>query len=209
MSYYPGDDPDVAQPWFLKKTTWFIAAVVFCLLVLGFGIFTYIGMKKVPEIGGGLTIEADPDTRIYVGDNQVGTTKVTFTWEELFGDKWHNAIAVELATPTTAVTLEQLSGPGAVQLEAQGLGGGSMGLRGLTVGGSGFRYLIRRASGELDQVMGVIIDWAPANERSRRYLLPVRLRKGEGASTVYFNHSGSGSSSGGGSGKRIVKAFGQ
>ncbi len=138
MSYYAGDDPDVAQPWFLRKTTWIIAAVVFCLLALGLGIFTYLGMSRIPEIGGGVTIEADPDTKIYMGDNQVGTTKVTFTWEELFGDKWHNAMAVEMTTPTTAVTPEMVSGEGAVQLELQGLGGGSLGLRGLTVGGSGY-----------------------------------------------------------------------
>src|SRR5713101_4886660 len=207
MSYYPGDDPDVVQPWFLRKRTWIIAAVLFCLVVIGLGIFTYLGMKRIPDVGGGLTIEADPDTKIYIGDKLAGTTKVSFTWEELFGDKQHKGIAVELLNTSTALTPEMVSGEGAVQLEAQGLGGGSLGLTGLTVGDSGFRYLIRRGDGKLDEVMGIIIDWARDNHPPRRYLLPLRLRKGEGASTVFSNHSGSGSSSGGGPG--FVKAFGQ
>jgi hypothetical protein len=143
MSYYPGDDPDLAQPWFLKKRTWIIAAFVFCLLVMGLAIFTYIGMKKVPDIGGGVTIEADPDTKIYMGDNQVGTFKVSFTWEELFGDTQHKAIAVELPNTSTPMSPEMLSGQFAVQLHAQSLGGGGSGTAGLMVSSSGFRYLIR------------------------------------------------------------------
>lgn len=206
MSYYAGDDPDVTQPWFLKKRTWIVAAVVFCLLVLGLGIYTYFGMKKIPEVGGGVTIEADPDTKIYLGHKLVGSTKVSLTWDELFGDKEHEAMAMELLNPSTSLTPELVSGEGAVQLETQGLGGGSSG--GLTVRESGFRYLTRRADGKLDEVIGIIIDLAPANERPRRFLLALRLRKGEGpSSTVFSNFSGSLRSSSGRPG--FMKAFGQ
>jgi len=57
--------------------------------------------------------------------------------------------------------------------------------------------------------MSILIDWAAANERPRRYLLPVRLRKGEGASTVFycFHSTGSGSSSG--SSPEFMKVFGR
>jgi hypothetical protein len=208
MSYYAGDDPDVVQPWFLRKKTWIIAAVVFGFLAIGFFIFTYIGLKKVPDVGGGVTIEADPDTKIYVGENWVGTTQVSFTWDELFGDKRQNAMAEELSNSTNSVTPEQVSGPGAVVLDSQPLSGGGTGAGGLMVTVSGFRYLIRRSDGDLDQVAGIVIDWAPANERSRRFLLPVRLRKGEKDSTVFFNQSGSSSSASGG-GPGFVKIFGQ
>jgi len=181
MSYYcPGDDPDVVQPWFLRKKTWIIAGIVIVVLVVGLGIYSYLGMKKVPEVGGGLTLEADPDTKIYVGENWVGTTQVTLTWDELLGDNSHKPMAEELSNPGTPVTAEQVSGPGAVVLDSQTIGGGGSGTSGLMVTSSGFRYLIRRANAELDQVTAIVIDWAPANGRPRRFLLPVRLRKGEG-----------------------------
>jgi hypothetical protein len=143
MSYHAGDDPDVAKPWFMRKTVWIIAAIAFCLLVLGLGIFTYVGMKRIPEIGGGITIEADPDTRIYVGEKLVGTTQVSFSWEELFGDTQHQPLAVELPFPAGAVTPELVSGPGAVVLESQALGGGGTGINALTMMTSGDKYLIR------------------------------------------------------------------
>src|ERR1700687_261894 len=104
MSYHAGDDPDVVQPWFLRKTTWIIAAVVFFLLAAGVGILTYVNWRKIPEIGGGLTLEADPNTSIYIGDKLVGTARVTFTWEELFGDDKLKPIALELHFPAGAGT---------------------------------------------------------------------------------------------------------
>src|SRR5713226_4924357 len=119
MSYYAGDDPDVAKPWFMRKTVWIAAAIIFCLLVLGLGVFTYLGMTRIPEIGGGITIEADPDTRIYVGDKLVGTNQVSFSWEELFGDEKHEPIAVELVNPASALTNEQVRDPGSVLLDSQ------------------------------------------------------------------------------------------
>jgi hypothetical protein len=207
MSYYAGDDPDVPKPWFLRKTNWIIAAIFFSLLALGVLIFISVGIKRIPEIGGGVTIEADPDTKIYVGENWLGTTRVSFTWEELFGDQWHNPIAVELADPAALVTAEMVSGPGAKILDSQGGGGAGSSLGGIMVSGTCSKYIIRRAEGDLDQVMALVIDWAPPNEPVRRYMLPVRLRKGAGESTVYFDEAGTSSSSGSGPG--FVKAFGQ
>jgi hypothetical protein len=205
--FYPAtDDPDVPQPWFLRKGVWIIAAVVFCLLAAGWGILTYVGWSNIPEIGGGLTIEADPDARIYIGDKLVGTTQVTFTWGELFGDERHMPIAVELSFPAGAVTPELVSGPGAMVLESQALGGGGTGINALMMMASGDRYLIRRANGSLDQVMAIMIDWTPTNEQPHRYLLPVRLRNGPRASNVYYTPS-SGTSASGGPG--FMKAFGR
>src|SRR5216683_1179525 len=83
MSYHAEAYEDYDRPWFLKKSLWIIAAVILCLLAAGVGIFTYVGLNKIPDVGGGLTIEADPDTRIYIADKLVATTNVTFTWEEL------------------------------------------------------------------------------------------------------------------------------
>jgi hypothetical protein len=208
MSYYAGDDPDVAKPWFMRKTVWIAAAIICFLLVLGLGIFTYVGMKRIPEIGGGITIEADPDTRIYMGDKLVGTAQVSFTWEELFGDEKHEPMVVELADPARGLTNEQVIDPaGSELLDSQQLSGGSSGVAGITVGSLGNRLLIRRANGELDEVFVIVINWARLNDPPRHYLLPIRVRKRERDSSVFFNHSGSSSSSGAGPG--FMKAFGR
>src|SRR6266852_6262514 len=119
MSYYAGDDPDVPKPWFMKKTVWIIGAVVFLILAAGTISFIIVGMRKVPEIGGGITIEADPDTRIYIGNKFVGTTQVSFTWEELFGDEKHEPMAVYLAWPPAQVTPEMVAEKGVTVLESQ------------------------------------------------------------------------------------------
>jgi hypothetical protein len=206
MSYHPGDDPDVPKPWFMKKTVWIIAAIVFLFLGAGTVSLIIAGMRKVPEIGGGVTIEADPDTRIYIGDKFVGTTQVSLTWEEIFGDEKHEAVAVEqpMGDP---VMPDTLGGPGCTILEQQSIGGGGSGVTGLMVSGSGNTYLLRRADGSLDEMTAIIIDWTQANYPPRRFMLPVRLRKGQGGLTVYFNQSGTGSSTRGGSG--VAKIFGQ
>jgi hypothetical protein len=204
MSYHADDYQDLDKPWFLKKNPWIIAAVVFCLLAAGVGIFTYVGLSKIPDVGGGLTIEADPGTRIYIGDKQVGTTNLTFTWAELFGDERHKPVAIELPDPGAKVTPELLSGGGAKALDSQGLGRSSM--TAVTV--SGDKYTIQRTDGALDEVFTHVIDWAPPNQAPRRFLVPVRVRKGTGASTAYFYEIGSGYS-GSGDGPGFVKAFGK
>src|SRR5205823_14362366 len=110
-------------------------------------------------------------------------------------------------SPSSAVTAEMVSGPGATILESQGGPGGAMGLATINVGNSGFWYLIRQEDGQLDKVEAIIIDWSPANEPPRRYLLPLRLRKGSGSSTEFFSLTGSASSTSGGPG--FMKAFGR
>jgi hypothetical protein len=206
MSYHPVDDPDVSRPWFMKKTVWIIGAVVFLVLTAGTISLIIVGMRKVPEIGGEVTIETDPDTRIYIGDKLVGTTQVSFTWEEFFGDEKHDAMAVELPVGPP-LTPNALVEPGSTILEMQSLSGGGSGVSGLMITGSGHTCLLRRADGQLDQVAAIVIDWAQANQPPRRFLLPVRLRKGKGESTVFFSQSGSGSSTRGGPG--ATKLFGQ
>jgi hypothetical protein len=205
MSYHAVDDPDVPKPWFMKKTVWIVGAVVFLVLAGGTISLIIVGMRKVPEIGGGVTIEADPDTKIYIGDKLVGTTQVSFAWDEFFGDEKHEAMAVELPVGPP-LTPNALVEPGSTILEMQSLSGGGSGGSGL-ITGSGHTYLLRRADGQLDQVTAMVIDWAQVNQPPRHFLLTVRLRKGNGESTVFFNQSGSGSSTRVGSG--MAKLFGQ
>src|SRR5437899_10644506 len=104
MSYHAEAYEDYDRPRFRKKSLWIIAAGMLCLVAAGVGISAYVGLRKIPEIGGGVTIEADPDTKIYLGDKLVGTSQVSYTWEELFGDEMHKPSAVALSSPVSFAT---------------------------------------------------------------------------------------------------------
>jgi hypothetical protein len=205
MSYHAAEDPDVRLPWFQKKSVLIIAAAVLCLLAAGVGFLTYTGARNIPDISGELTIEADPDTRIYIGDKLVGTTKATLTWAELFGDETHEPLAMKLpnaagAIPPNsseggmlssdvAVPPESLGGRGAKALLSENLSGYQIPPFGKI---SGTREWIRRADGALDYI--IVIEWTQNNRPAECFVLPVRVRKGAGASAIYFNESGSGMS---------------
>jgi hypothetical protein len=200
MSYHAADDPDVPLPWFQKKSTLMIAAAVLCLLAAGVGIFSYVRMSKIPDIGGNLTIEADPDTRIYIGDKLVGTTNATFTWAELFGDEKHQPLAVEMPAPGIAVTPDAISDSGAKFLLSETSSSG--GVREATY--SSEKHLIRRSDGALDHVFVIIVDCYL--DRPRRYLVPIRVRKGD-PPVAYFSEGGSSMSVSSMPG--FIKAFGR
>ncbi len=197
MSIPSEEHPVVERRWFRQKSVGMIRRLVVLLLGAGLVVFIFVWFGREVEVGGGLIIEADPDTRIYIGEKLLGTTQVTLAWAELIGDGRHKPLAIELSSPASSVTAEMLSGPGATVLEIQEAryGGWS------TVSASPFGYLIRRADGQLDEVVAIIINWQPVMHRlpvmetlrPRRYLLPVRLRNGSGKITVFVNPRGSGS----------------
>jgi hypothetical protein len=187
MSHSTQEHQNVEKQRIRKKWRWIIAAIA--LLVLGAVLIINSGWSPIPDVGGGLIIDADPDTRIYVGDKLVGTTSVAFSWRELFGDERHSGIAVELSDPTPAITAEMLSGPGATKLsEPSGMGIVGTGNVQITQQSA---YLTRRADGALDAVFALKLVWSPPNRSSGNYLLPVRLRKGPVPSTIYFDSAGS------------------
>jgi hypothetical protein len=185
---------------FQKKKLWLLAAIV-VLMGVGLIILMNVGWSPIPDVGGGLLIEADPDTRIYVGDKLVGTTSVAFSWGELFGDERHSAMAVELSDPNQSITAEMLSGPGAT-IVSRPSGKSIVATVHVTVTQES-PYLIRRADGSLDPVFASILDWFPPNQTSCRYLLPVRLRKGP----AYFDSAGTATM--GGSPPRFMRIFGR
>src|SRR5205814_912351 len=174
---------DVEKHWFQRKISWFIGAII----LLGIGLIVFIGMNwsRTPDVGGGLIIEADPDTRIYVGDKLVGTTSVSFSWGELFGDERHSAMAVEISDPDQTITAEMLSGERS-SLLSQPSGKSIVGTANVRIT-QGSSHLVRRADGTLDPVVALVLEWFPPNETSGSYLLPVRLRKGPTPSVIYFD----------------------
>jgi len=186
MSLPTEERQHVEKRWFQKKITWIIGAII--LIGASLAIFVSMTAGPVPEVGGRMIIEADPDTRIYVGDKLVGTTSVSFSWEELFGDERHSAIATELSDPDQTITAEILSGERAT-IVSRPSGMGIAGTSNVDVTQQS-AYLVRRADGALDPVFALILKWSPPNQTSRSYLLPVRLRKGPAPSIIYFDSAG-------------------
>src|SRR5260370_9727017 len=161
MSNAAENSRSVKNRWFQRKRSWIIAAIV-VLLGTGLVILINAGWSPIPDVGGGLIIEADPDTRIYIADKLVGTTSVAFTWGELFGDERHAAIAVELADPDQSLTAELLSGPDASMVSQPS---------GMAIGGTAnvkvtqqSAHLIRRSDGTLDPVFALILEWSPPDQ---------------------------------------------
>src|SRR6516225_6592988 len=111
MSLPTEERQEVQKSWFQRKIIWLIGAII--LLGIGLTVFISMNWSRTPDVGGGLIIEADSDTRIYVGDKLVGTTSVSLSWGDLFGDERHSAMAIELSDPDQTITAEMLSGPGA------------------------------------------------------------------------------------------------
>lgn len=203
MSVPTEEHQDADKRWFQTTSIWIIGAIIFFLLVAGLVLFTVVGFGRTPDVGGGLTIEADPGTRIYIGEKLVGTSQVSFSWGELFGDDRQEGLAEKLPDPIAALRPELVIEPGSKILNTGGVG--AVGTSNVSFSGNG--YLIRRSDGALDQVFAVLLDWSPPNQPSGRYLLPVRLRKGTGASTAYFTSGSTGTSAS--SSPEYVRLFGK
>ena len=202
MSYHAADDPDVPLPWFQKKSVWILMAGVLCLLAVGVGFFIYAGMRNIPDVGGSLTIEADPDTRIYIGDKFVGTMRVTIPWAQLLGSENQEPLAIELPYPAGTVTPELISGQGATILERRNHARGHS----PTMDDREDNYLMRRGDGALDHIVAYLIEFTSVNP-PRSYLILVRARKRAAGSTTSFEHQGGSDSHFSAPG--FVKAFGK
>ena len=194
---------DIEKRWFQRKITSLIGTII----LLGTGLIVFMSMNwgPVPDVGGGLIIEADPDTRIYVGDRLVGKTSVAFSWGELFGDERHSAMAIELSDPDQSIKAEMLSGQGATIL-SQPSGKAVAGTSNVDVTQQS-AHLVRRADGTLDPVFALFLECSPPNQTSGSYLLPVRLRKGPAPSVTYFDSAGIATM--GGSPSRFMRFFGR
>src|SRR5207245_3685228 len=108
------------------------------------------------------------------GEKLVGTSKATFTWGELLGDKNHQPLAVEMPEPTNELA-EFISGSGAQLLFSNEFTWPSNS-PGLSL--SGQKNIYRRANGLIDGVIVFAFVWMPVNEPPRQFILVVRIRKG-------------------------------
>lgn len=190
MSYHADEEEEVSQPRDLKQSVWMLVVFVSIFSAV-FGLYAYLGRGGRNDYVGEMSIEPDLDTRIYLGNKLVGTTQVSFTWEELFGDESYQATMLDLPYPAGA-TPELVSGSGAKFLYSRQLSGRSVtdvGESGQVITVfkvSGDEFFVRRANSSLDHVIALVIEWTPPGRPHRRILLPLRVRKGQGDSTVYF-----------------------
>jgi len=182
MSTHVDEFQNLDKPWFKKKSSWIAAAVFLFLLAAAVVIFGYFSSSNEPRVVGGLTIDAIPGTRIYIGDKLVGTTGVTFTWAELFGDEEHQPIAIDVGD-RSEITAELVCGARAKELDLKSLGGGLS----IPKSVSGFEFMVRRADGSLDEVYYYLFTWKRPGQPSSRFLLPLRLRNGSGETATYFD----------------------
>jgi len=180
MSYAAEHQGTSKERWFHKKKLWLLAAIVL-FLVVGVAVFNYNAwLNLLGDGGGSIDFKAVPGTRIYIGDKLVGRDAVSFTYYELFRSKNPKPLPIEV-TNSGVIELAEFLGPGEV-LNSESIGGVGSAL----LHTSGKDILTRRSDGSLEQVFLFLLEWTPPNEPARRYLLPVRLRKGESRSTDFF-----------------------
>src|SRR5207245_838988 len=106
-------------------------------------------------------IEADPDTRIYIGDKLVGNTRVNIPWTQLLGSENQEPLAIELPYPAGTVPPELIAGPGATILKRGFRASGHS----PTMDDREDSYLMRRADGALDQVVVYVMELTATNPR--------------------------------------------
>jgi hypothetical protein len=192
MSQSTQEHREIQERCFRRKHVWIIGVIVVSLFGAGLGVLNFARLHRTPDVGGGLIIVADPGTRIYFGDKLMGTTQVSFSWNKLFGDESHEALAEKLprrGNPNRN-THDLVLGAGDKNLHS----GGYAIVGTENVQAASIEYLIRRSDGTLDQLFAYNLTWAPPNQPSSRYLLQVRLRKGNGTSTGYYNSDTTGTS---------------
>jgi hypothetical protein len=186
----------------MKANAWAAAALFIGFLLTWAGISISARMGNIPGIAGSMTFDADPETRIYIGDKLIGTGKVTVSWEELLGNERQDPLAIELPGLVNTVNAEWISGPGARILDSKNLSRGYS----PSEREPEDSYLLRRADGSLDHVMAYLLEFR-SSDKPRSYLILVRPRKGAAGSTISFERWGGHTSSSADPG--IVKLFGR
>jgi hypothetical protein len=173
------------KPRPLKANAWAVAALLAGFLVTWAVISSKDRMNSVPDITGSMTFDAEPDTRIYIGERLVGMGKTSVSWEELLGSERQDPLAIELAGHVKSVNAEWMSGLGSKIVDSQDRGGSFS----PDSSESQDSYLLRRADGLMDHVIAYQLELRWAGKR-RCYLIVVRARKGAAGSTISFQRSG-------------------
>jgi hypothetical protein len=170
-----------------KKRT-LIGLAVVVVLFLG-GVWAWLlfrGVRGVPDVSGGITVQAPPGTRLFLGDHACGTGTIHLSWRDLLARDSEELGLLDV-DPTAPLTPELVGGPGARSLQMGSMGGG--GVSGANVASQ--EFLLRRADGSLDQVIAILVSCQPPRGRPRNLLLPLRMRAAPGSPPFYITGQGS------------------
>jgi hypothetical protein len=203
LLWFPFFDPedDTPRPARRGRRYLLTGLAVVWMLFCAAGIVQILRGNRSGPFEGGLTIQAGPGERIYIGDKLVGTTNAYVSWQDLFGWGDSPPLASAFDFGTTRLTAEQLGEPGAVFIfdASQGSGstasGGAGGLLSYQTRNS--EALLRRADGSLDLVTCLQGEYTSgrqsAYDEKRGFLVPIRIR---GVPATVSRYSQGGLSSG-------------
>jgi hypothetical protein len=175
-----------------RRPRWWVLLTGLGVLVLVFATLwswlLYQGMRKVPAVAGGVTIDVEPGVRIFAGDRLLGPGTTFVEWSTLLSQEGQ-VFVLPLELPAGSPTAEQLAGPGTKVLQRNPSGGTGTNVVQFTFE----EWYLRRADGSLDQIFAVVLDWSGTDATGRRrLLLPLRLRAAAGQPAAYIGPAGHG-----------------
>jgi hypothetical protein len=150
------------------------AALVAVVIVLAVRPENTLGLR------GGLKIEAEPGTDVYIGNKYVGTGSVELTWDELLGTPDLQSLVIDVSgavpSPSTdgmgAITADAIGGQGSQIIWKQD---GRTEIKPLPIACK--QILLRRKNGDLDLISVIDGEFSTQAESwRRRFLVPIRLR---------------------------------
>jgi hypothetical protein len=186
----PTERAEQEQPsrgWQIAAGVGLAALVLFAALV---AVVMVLAVRPENKLGlrGGLKIEADPRTDVYIGNKHVGTGPLELTWDELLGtpdlQPLATAITSVVPSPSTdamgAITAQAIGGQGSQIVWKQN---GMTVITPLPIACK--QILVRRQNGDLDLISVIDGEFATHTESWRRFLVPIRLRAAKDESRAF------------------------
>jgi hypothetical protein len=169
--------------WLGNKGLLIACGVIGLVLIIAWFILTFLALRGVPTLAGGVTIKANPGVKIYVGERLFANGNVSLRWDELYREVTPAHLATEVVG--NAVTAEALAGPGAQVLQQSVPSRTSTNILDFNE----CEYLLRRKDGNLDQVLVLLVDLRPPHDRPRRFFVPIRARQGGRGAPVFLGRN--------------------
>ena len=166
--------------WLGSKGLLIACGVIGLVLIIAWFVLTFLALRRVPALAGGVSIKANPGVRIYVGERLFANGNVSLTWDELMREDAAERLATEVEGDT--VTAEAVAGAGAQLLQRTMAAGGSTNI----VHSNVLQYLLRRPDGKLDHLLVIQIDLQTPHDPPRRLFVPVRARQSKSGSAVFL-----------------------
>ena len=183
---------------FSKKAWWLIGIGAFVMLLgVAWVSFVIYAMGRLPKLNGSITIKAGSGSRLFLGEEYIGTGEVTLPLDKAF------AKGRKSASPPNAEELAKIVADGKEVLRRAP--GGST--------GSGWgdtqleEFILRDTDGKLDQVFVLTYSLRLPDEPPACYVLLLRVRGLSDQGSIFFACGAHGSTVS--NGLVFLKAFGK